>query len=115
LQAHPLLDGAAELEEALAELVGGELVDGAEAAVAEVVDVVDVPLAAAEVEDVADGVDVVDRVERHPVLGDVLVELPVDPEPADLAEAVAVGVEELLVEELAGLLELRRVAGPQAL
>ena len=41
LQAHALLDGAAELEEALAQLVGGQLVDGAQAAVAQVVDVVD--------------------------------------------------------------------------
>ena len=47
LEAHPLLDGAAELEEALAQLVGGQLVDGAQPAVAQVVDVVDVPLAAA--------------------------------------------------------------------
>ena len=115
LQAHPLLDGPAELEEPLAELVGGELVDGPEAAVAQVVDVVDVPLALAEVEDVPDRVDVVERVERHLVVGTVLVELPVDPEPADLAEAVAVGVEELLVEELAGLLQLRRVARPEPL
>ena len=115
LQAHPLLDGAAELEEALAQLVGGQLVDGAQPAVAQVVDVVDVPLAAPQVEDVADGVDVVLGVERHPVFGDVLVELAVDPEPADLAQAVAVGVEELLVEQLAGLLQLRRVARPQPL
>ena len=49
------------------------------------------------------------------VFGDVLVELAVDAEAADLAEAVAVGVEELLVEQLAGLLELRRVAGPEPL
>ena len=115
LEAHPLLDGPAELEEPLAELVGGQLVDRPEPAVAQVVDVVDVPLPLAQVEDVADRVDVVDRVQGHLVFGDRLVELPVDPEPADLAEAVAVGVEELLVEQLAGLLELRRVAGPEPL
>ena len=73
------------------------------------------PLPLPQVEDVADGVDVVLGVEGHPVFGDVLVELAVDPEPADLAQAVAVGVEELLVEQLAGLLELRRVARPQPL
>ena len=71
LEAHALLDGAAELEEALAQLVGGQLVDGAQPAVAEVVDVVDVPLALAEVEDVADRVDVVDAGRRViSVLGD---------------------------------------------
>ena len=47
--------------------------------------------------------------------GTVLAELAVDPEPADLAQAIAVGVEELLVEQLAGLLELRRVARPEPL
>ena len=46
LEAHPLLHGAAELEEALAQLVGGQLVDGAQPAVAQVVDVVDVSLVA---------------------------------------------------------------------
>ena len=70
LEAHPLLDGAAELEEALAELVGGQLVDRAEPAVAQVVDVVDVPLALAQVEDVADRVDVVLGVQGHLVFGD---------------------------------------------
>ena len=48
-------------------------------------------------------------------LGDVLVELAVDAEAADPAEAVAVRVLELLLEQLLGLLELRRVAGPQPL
>ena len=42
--AHALLHGAAELEEALAQLVGGQLVDRAQPAVAQVVDVVDVAL-----------------------------------------------------------------------
>ena len=115
LQAHPLLNGPAELQEALAELVGGEFVDRPQAAVAQVVDVVDVAFAFAKVQDVADRVDVVFGVEGHLVVGDRLAELPVDPEPADLAEAVAVGVEELLVEELTRLLELRRIARPEPL
>ena len=41
LEAHPLLHRAAELQEALAQLVAGQLVDGPQAAVAQVVDVVD--------------------------------------------------------------------------
>ena len=40
LEAHPLLHGAAELQKALAQFVGGQLVDRPQAAVAEVVDVV---------------------------------------------------------------------------
>ena len=79
------------------------------------VDVVDVALALAEAQDESDRVQVVLDVERHLLLGDVLAELAVDPEPADPAEAVAVGVEELLVEQLAGLLQLRRVAGAEPL
>jgi hypothetical protein len=43
LEVHALLRGAAQLQEALAELVAGELADRAHAAVAEVVDVVDSP------------------------------------------------------------------------
>ena len=42
-------------------------------------------------------------------------ELAVDAEPADLAEPVAIRVEELLVKQRARLLQLRRVAGPQPL
>ena len=115
LQAHPLLDGPSELEEPLAQLVGGQLVDGPEPTIAQVVDVVDLTFPLAEVEDVADRVDVVERVQDHLVVGDRLAELAVDPEPTDLAQAVAVGVEELLVEELAGLLQLGRVARPEPL
>ena len=84
-------------------------------AVAQVVDVVDVPLALPQVEDVADGVDVVLGVQGHPVFRNVLIELAVDPEPADLAQAVAVGIEKLLVKELAGLFQLRGIARPQPL
>ena len=42
LEAHPLLHGAAELQEALAHFVAGQLVDRPQAAIAQVVDVVDV-------------------------------------------------------------------------
>src|SRR5262249_19503284 len=112
---HALLHGAAQLEEALAQLVGGQLVDGPHAAVAEVVDVVNVALAGAQLDDVADRVEVVQRPQRHLGLGDVLVDLPVDAEAADLAQPVAVGVLELLAEQLLGLLQLRRVARTQAL
>ncbi len=118
LQAHPLLDSAAELEESLAELVGGQLVDGPQPPVSQVVDVVDVNLGivtAAEAENVPDGIDVILRIERHAVFRDRLIELAVDPEPADLAQPVAVGVKELLVEELACLLELGRIPRPQPL
>ncbi len=114
-QAHALLNGAAKLEEALAQFVGGELVDRAEAPVAEVVDVVDVPLVAAEIENVPDGVDVVFRVEGHAVFRDVLIELAVDAEPADLAQAVAVGIEEFFMEQLTGFFELGGVAGAEPL
>ena len=78
------------------------------------IDVVDGPLAGAELEDVLDRVEVVERLERHLFPRDGLLELPVDAEAADLAEAVAVRVLELLVEELLRLLELRRVARTQA-
>ena len=101
-EAHALLHRAAQLEEALADLVGGQLVDGAEAAVAQVVDVVDVRLRlAAQIDDVADRRDEVLR--PAAVISSsaiVRAELAVEAEAADAAEAVAVGVEELLVEEL---------------
>ncbi len=51
----------------------------------------------------------------HLGLGDVLLELAVDAEPADLAQAIAVGIQKLLAEQLLGLFELRRIAGPEAL
>ena len=43
LEAHPLLHRPPQLQEALAQLVGGQLLDRPQAAVAEVVDVVDLP------------------------------------------------------------------------
>src|SRR5205085_5249866 len=104
----------AELEEALAHLRSGQLVNGAGAAVAEMVVVVYVPFAAAQLKHVPQRVDQVLASQGHHRLGDVLVELAVDAEEADAAEAVAVLVEELLVEERRRFVELRRVAGPQA-
>ena len=120
---HALLHGAAELEEALAQFVGRQFVDGAQTAIAEVVDVVHLELGffflrllrIAEFQQILDGVDEVDRPQRHLRFGDVLIELAIDAETADLAEAVAVGVGELLLEQFAGLFELRRVARPQPL
>ena len=59
------------------------------------------PLPRAQVEDVADRVDDSRRGRSViSVFGDVLVELAVDAEAADLAQAIAVGVQELLVEQL---------------
>ncbi len=102
LHAHPLLNGAAELEETLPQFFRGELVDRAEAAVTEVVDVVDVRglVVDAELDQVPDRVDEVRAAGGHSALvGDVLAELAVDAEPANAAEPVAVDVEELLLEE----------------
>jgi len=117
LEAHPLLDRAAKLEEALAKLVAGQLVDGPQAAIAQVVDVVDLHrgIVAAELEQVLHGGDQVFGAEGHLVLGDVQRELPVDAEPADPPQPVPVGVVELLVEQRLRLLQLRGVAGAQAL
>ena len=117
LQAHPLLDRAAELQEALAQLVAGQLVDRPQAAVAQVVDVVDFRrrVVGPQLHQVIDGGDQVVGPQRHFVLGDVQAELAVDAEAAHAAQPVAVGVVELLVEQGLGLFQLRRVARPQPL
>ena len=49
------------------------------------------------------------------VVGNVLIELAVDAEPAHPPQAVAVDVEELLVEQVDRLFELRRIARTQSL
>ena len=71
LQAHPLLDGAAELQEALAQLVCGQFVDRPQTAVAQVIDIVDLGprLAAGQLEQIGHGGDQVFRPERHFVFG----------------------------------------------
>ncbi len=115
LEVHPLLRGAPELQEALAELVARELLDRAHAAVAQVVDVVDFALAAAQPEDVADRLHEVRRHQGLLRFRRRRAELAVQAETADATEAVARLVEELLVEQLLRLLDLRRVAGAQAL
>ncbi len=110
------MGGASELQEPLTELLRGELCDRAHAPVAEVVDVVRVLAlhASAEIDEVLDGVDDVRGLEDLDVLGDVLTELTVEAEAADASEAVALIVEELLVEELTRLLDLHRVARAEA-
>ncbi len=69
--------------------------------------------AAAEVEQVLDHPQEVLAADEHLVFRRVQVELAVDPEATHAPEAIAVVIEELLDEELLGLLDLRRVAGTQ--
>ena len=67
-----------------------------------------------QIEDVADDGEEVLGPDAHVILGHVHVELAVDAEATDLAQAIAVLVEELLLEEGLGLLDLRRIAGTQS-
>jgi hypothetical protein len=125
-----LLRGLTQLEEALADFFRGEFRDRADAAVAEVVDIVhlEARLVRAQREDVLDHVDEVVRRERHLVVGhrlaetrlarssgDRVDELAIQTEATDLAEAVTRLVAELLVEQLARLLERRRIARTELL
>ena len=75
------------------------------------VDVVDLdlPLALAQLEHVPDGRDQILGPERHLSLGHVEAKLAIDAKPADSAEAVAVGVLKLLVEQGSSLVEGRRI------
>ena len=116
-EAHPLLNRPPQLEEALAQLVGGQLVDGPQPPVAQVVDVVDlrVRLVIAQPQQVLDGRDKVVGTQRHLRLGDVQSEFAVDAEAAHPSEAIAVGVVEFLVKQGLGLFQLGRIARPQAL
>ncbi len=117
LQAHPLLDGAAELEEPLAQLVGGQLVDRPQPAVAEMVDVVDLRGArlGAERQQVAHRGDQIVGAEGHFLFGHAQAELAIDAKPPHPAEPVAIRIVELLVEQGLGLLQLRRIAGAEPL
>ena len=117
LEAHPLLHGAAELQEALPHFVGRQLVDRAQAAVAQVIDVVDVRvrLADCELQDVLDRADQVRRPQHHFVFRHGETQLAVDAEAADAAQAIAVRVVKLFVEQGPGLFQLRRIARPQPL
>ena len=117
---HALLDGALHADETDAVLVLHQLADRADAAVAEVVDVVDRAAAVLQLDEVTNGLEDVLRredlrVERGALLlGEVLVELVVQLEAADLREVVALGVEEQVVEERLRRLERRRIARAEA-
>ena len=121
------MDGSAELEQPLADLFDCQLVERAQAAVAQMVDVVDVrdrtlgfwiESVGTQVEHVLDDLEEVEPEEEELVWSDVdpgffVLELAADAEAPDLAQAVAVLVEELLVEELLGFFDLRGVARTQ--
>ena len=117
---HALLDGALHADETDAVLVLHQLADRADAAVAEVVDVVDRAAAVLQLDEVTNGLEDVLRredlrVERGALLlGEVLVELVVQLEAADLREVVALGVEEQVVEERLRRLERRRITRAEA-
>ncbi len=114
-KAHAFLHGTLELEEALAELLAGQLTDSPDTAIAEMVNIVDKTFSIPQANDIGDRVDQVLLLEGHLGLGNLLVELPVDPEPTNPAQAVLLRVEELVVEELLRLRQLRRVPGAQTL
>jgi hypothetical protein len=108
---------SSQLEEALPQLVAGQLVDRPQTAVAEVVDVVHLHLlfAFTQPQHVLDGGDEILGPECHLRLGHVEAELAIDPKPPHATQPIAVGVLELLLEERDGLVEGRRIAGPQPL
>ena len=121
---HALLHRATELEEALAHFFGGQFIEGAKTTITQVVDVIDMRLVAlgAQVEHVTDDrkevlrTDVLHRFRRRltklaiDTVFLVVFKLTVDPETTDAPEAVAVVVEELLLEERLCLVDLRRIA-----
>ena len=122
LDAHALLNGASELEEALSQLLDSQLVQRAQTPVPEMVDIVDlghgsvglgIEPVGPQVEDVLDDAQEVFAPDEHQVRGGVQRELAVDAESADSPQTIPVDVEKLFDEELLGLLDLRRVARAQ--
>ena len=115
-----LLDGALELQEALAHFLGRQLIERAESTIAQVIDVINKLFLArsAEVKHVADHGEEVLGADALHVFADLLVlrvvvELAVHTEATNASEAIAAVVKELLFEELASLVHLRRVAGTE--
>src|SRR6185436_19524819 len=109
-----LEDRALQAQEALADLFARQLVDRAHAPVAQVVDVVRRTFVPAHLHDVLHRVDDVVLLDRHLRLGHVHVELAVQAEAADAAQAVPLRIEEALVEELLGLVRRLGRARTQA-
>ncbi len=112
-QVDAVLHCALHLQEALAQLLAGQLPDGAHPAVAQVVNVVHLSLAFAHGGYVADGAYQVLRPQALLFDGHVRAELAVHAEPAHRPELIAVRVEELLEDGLLGLLQGEGRSRPQ--
>ena len=110
---HALLDDALHTEEADAELVHDELADGADAPVAEVVDVVGLGVAVVDADHHPDHLDDVVLGERARLFGDAQAHAVVHLVASDLAEVVAAGVEEEVLQELAGAVDAGGLAGAE--
>ena len=115
LGAHALTHDALHAAHADAELVGHQLAHGADAAVAEVVDVIDLEtvLARGQGQQVTQGGDDVLIGEDSDVLLRGEVELLVDLVAADAGEVVTLRVEQQALEQAAGGVDGRRLAGAQ--
>jgi hypothetical protein len=115
-QTHPLGDRAAQLEKSLTQLLGGQLVDGPQAAVTQVIDVVhlELGLAGTQQQQVLETTDQVVDHQRHHVVGRFDIQLAIQAEATHLAQPVPVLVIEFLFKQLAGFLQLRRIARTQA-
>ena len=107
LQAHSLLDGAAKLQEALAQLIAGQFVDRAKTSIAQVIDVVDLGrrLVAPQVHKILNRGNQVLGSQRHLVFADFQTQFPIDAEPAYATQPIAIRVVELLEEQRLGLFQ----------
>src|SRR5439155_4628893 len=111
---HALLDDPLHAQQAHPERVLDQLADRANAAVAEVVDVVRMADAVVQLDHHGDDLDEVFLGQDPLNLGNLEVEAAVDLVAADLTEVVAAEVEEERVDQVAGVLDRRRVTGTQA-
>ncbi len=118
LEAHPLLDGPAEFQEALPQFVAGQFINGSQSPVAEVINVIDLDrfaVAVHQFEQVANCSDQILSTQRHFGFRHGEPEFPIDAEATDAAQPVPVGVLELLIEQGDCLVERGRIARPQPL
>ena len=114
LHAHAFLDGPAQLEQALPDFIGSQLLNCAQPSVAQMVNIVHLTFIVAQSHYVRHRLEKIFGSKCCLTLIDRLIEGPVYSEPANLAQTVTVRIKKLLCKKGLCLVLVGRIARPQS-
>ncbi len=111
---HPFLNGAAEFQQPLANLTGGQLVNRSQTAITQVVNIVDLALIVPQTQNILHRTQEVFRTQRHLIQRNIGSEFAIQTESSNLAQTIPVGIIKLFFKKSLRLLRMSGIARTQS-